>query len=178
MGCGSSAMFKEKKVLKEQSFVDYNEEDYCCLQDALKPSQGGSVIDLTIKTPKRSKSKAKQNARENVASVSTDSAISSQRSTGSMFEEYDELPPLRRDDATRSGNTDDFIFEDYDVPSSRSMHKVDLTSPDYDVPRSGYLMSHGGGSSTSSHDEYDYPRSCQYHADPTYDVPRRYQPSV
>ena len=156
-------MFKEKKALKEQSFVDYNEEDYCCLQDALKPSQGGSVIDLTIKTPKRSKSKAKQNDRAAVASVSTDSAISSQRSTGSMFEEYDELPPTH---TRRNGNTDDFEeFEDYDVPSSRSMHKVDPTSPDYDVPRSGYLMSTGRASSTSSHDEYDYPRSCQYHAD-------------
>ena len=139
MGCGTSAMFKEKK---SEKFED--SQHYYSLRDAMKPAQnGGSVIDLTIKSSLKSPKTTKSLKSINIRPISDSSGISSDLSkteTELNLEEYDELPPRR----TPSGG----FFEDYDVPQSR--HQV---NDDYDVPRSNFQLSNYGS------DEYDYPRS-------------------
>ena len=116
----------------------------------MKPAQnGGSVIDLTIKSSLKS-SKSSKSSKSLIRPISDSSGVSSDLSKTELnlenLEEYDELPPRR----TPSGG----FFEDYDVPQSRNQ-----LNDDYDVSRSNFQLSNYGS------DEYDYPRSSQLQSD-------------
>jgi len=151
MGCGTSSMIKEKskRTSKRSKFSEYNDGNYYSLHD----TKDGSVIDLTIKPANRSKSPSsgdESQSQAQIASSSTTDTDISSRNSNPVFEEYDELPPQR------PGVN---FLDDYDVPPSRSINKdLGCETEDYDIPRSNHF-------SEDSHDEYDYPRSLQYHAD-------------